>query len=119
MAWAWCVLFACPALPAVDREMSMSMSNPSRVAQELPSHFIPLSYLFLAVVYSMYPPHPPSAGVSGCANRSGFPHSKLLAVPVVPVLPLSCHPTPHSRPTPPWAHPESPRNSPPCRGKRR
>lgn len=46
-------------------------------------------------------PHPPSAGVSGSANRSGFPHSKLLVVPVVPVLPLSCHPTPHSRPTPP------------------
>lgn len=43
------VLFACPVLPAIDREMLMSMPNPSK-AQELPSHFIPLSYL----VYIQY-----------------------------------------------------------------
>lgn len=45
MAWAWCfICLPCPALPAIGCEMPMSMSNPSR-AQELPSHFIPLSYL--------------------------------------------------------------------------
>lgn len=62
MAWAWCVLFACPALPAVDREMSMSMSNPSRVAQELPSHFIPLSYLSLLLCTVQYVSSPPPVG---------------------------------------------------------
>lgn len=126
------VLIACPALPAVDCEMPMSMSNPSRspgAAEPLYSLVLP-AYLctvctavcgrwFTVACIPYPPPHPPSAGVSGCANRSGFPHSKLLVVPVVPVVPLSCHPTPHSRPTPPWAHPESPENSPSCRGKRR
>lgn len=50
------VLFACPALPAIDCEMPMSMSNPSRKPQELPSHFIPLSYLgtVCAAVYGKW-----------------------------------------------------------------
>lgn len=43
------VLFACPALPANDREMAMSMSNPSRG----PGAAEPLYPLVLPCVYSM------------------------------------------------------------------
>lgn len=43
------VLIACPALPAIDREMPMSMSNPSRG----PGAAEPLYSLVLPCVYSM------------------------------------------------------------------
>lgn len=102
------LVFYLPALhcqPSTDK-MSMSMSDPSRKKPRTCRATLFPCPTLCSVQYCVnglrsQPPHPPSAGVSGCASRSGFPHSKLVAVPVVPVVPLSCHPTPHSRPTPP------------------
>lgn len=93
MAWAWCVLFACPALPAVDREMSMSMSNPSRVAQELPSHFIPLSYLFVLLCTVCILPTPRRPVSADVPTEVAFPIQNFLLCLSCPSCP--CPATPH------------------------
>lgn len=102
------ICLPCPALPCHQPRNANVHAKPQQGPRSCRATLFPCptfyTYIYYYCLYvstacGMHPPPSPktptprSAGVSGCANRSGLPHSKLLVVPVVPVVPLSCHPT--------------------------